>query len=57
MGAFDHTGFLGNAVRGKALEGLVCATASSGFLLFGYDRKSTSKYKSCFMTDSYDQRV
>jgi hypothetical protein len=40
MGAFDHTGFLGNAVRGKALESLVCATAASGFLLFGYDRKS-----------------
>jgi hypothetical protein len=39
MGAFDHTGFFGNAVRGKALETLVCATAASGFLLFGYDRK------------------
>ncbi|TVY84139.1 Sugar transporter STL1 [Lachnellula suecica] len=39
-GLFNHTGFLGNSVRGGALEGLVCATAACGFLLFGYDRKS-----------------
>jgi hypothetical protein len=38
-GLFGHTGFLGNSVRGGALEGLVCATAACGFLLFGYDRE------------------
>ncbi|TVY41977.1 Sugar transporter STL1 [Lachnellula cervina] len=32
------TGFLGNSVKGAALEGLVCATAACGFLLFGYDQ-------------------
>ena len=35
------TGFLGNSVKGAALEGLVCATAACGFLLFGYDRESS----------------
>lgn len=39
MGLLSHTGFLGKSVQGKALESLVCATAASGFLLFGYDRK------------------
>jgi hypothetical protein len=39
MGLLSHTGFLGKTVQGKALESLVCATAASGFLLFGYDRK------------------
>lgn len=38
-GLFGHTGFLGNSVKGGALEGLVCATAACGFLLFGYDRE------------------
>jgi len=34
--AFSHTGFLGDRMTGKALEIGVCATASAGFLLFGY---------------------
>ncbi|TEY79613.1 hypothetical protein BOTCAL_0043g00170 [Botryotinia calthae] len=38
MGLLSHTGFLGKSVQGKALESLVCATAASGFLLFGYDQ-------------------
>ncbi|PQE16284.1 sugar transporter protein [Rutstroemia sp. NJR-2017a WRK4] len=38
MGLLSHTGFLGKTVQGKALESLVCATAASGFLLFGYDQ-------------------
>ncbi|THZ15465.1 general substrate transporter [Aureobasidium pullulans] len=36
--AFSHTGFLGDRMTGKALEIGVCATASAGFLLFGYDQ-------------------
>ncbi|RAL65776.1 hypothetical protein DID88_005441 [Monilinia fructigena] len=38
MGLLSHTGFLGDSVQGAALESLVCATAASGFLLFGYDQ-------------------
>ena len=38
--AFSHHGFLGNVLKGKALEIGVCATASSGFFLLGYDRES-----------------
>ncbi|KAI9649841.1 hypothetical protein NHQ30_002423 [Ciborinia camelliae] len=38
MGLLSHTGFLGKSVQGTALESLVCATAASGFLLFGYDQ-------------------
>jgi MFS family permease len=34
--AFSHTGFLGDRLKGKGLEIGVCATASAGFLLFGY---------------------
>jgi hypothetical protein len=34
--AFSHTGFLGDRLKGKSLEIGVCATASAGFLLFGY---------------------
>ncbi|KAI9799727.1 MAG: hypothetical protein M1833_003846 [Piccolia ochrophora] len=40
---FSHTGFLGDKLTGKALELAVCATASSGFLLFGYDRIITEE--------------
>lgn len=36
--AFTHRGILGGRISGKALEIGVCATASSGFLLFGYDQ-------------------
>ncbi|THX82151.1 hypothetical protein D6D05_03945 [Aureobasidium pullulans] len=36
--AFSHTGFLGDRMTGKALEIGICATASAGFLLFGYDQ-------------------
>lgn len=36
--AFSHTGFIGDRLTGKALEIGVCATASAGFLLFGYDQ-------------------
>ncbi|KAI9753060.1 MAG: hypothetical protein M4579_005359 [Chaenotheca gracillima] len=36
--ALSHTGFLGDKLTGKHLEIAVCATASSGFLLFGYDQ-------------------
>ena len=39
--AFSHRGILGGGISGKALETGVCATASSGFLLFGYDREYT----------------
>ncbi|KAF2147052.1 uncharacterized protein K452DRAFT_261219 [Aplosporella prunicola CBS 121167] len=35
---FSHTGFLGGKIGGKALQIGVCITASSGFLLFGYDQ-------------------
>lgn len=34
--AFSHTGLLGDKLTGKGLEIGVCATASAGFLLFGY---------------------
>jgi len=34
--AFSHTGLLGDKLTGKSLEIGVCATASAGFLLFGY---------------------
>lgn len=33
-----HRGFLGGKLTGRALEIGVCATASAGFLLFGYDQ-------------------
>ncbi|KAI4851199.1 general substrate transporter [Aureobasidium sp. EXF-8845] len=36
--AFSHTGFLGDRLTGKGLGIGVCATASAGFLLFGYDQ-------------------
>ncbi|KAH0287531.1 general substrate transporter [Aureobasidium namibiae CBS 147.97] len=36
--AFSHTGLLGDKLTGKSLEIGVCATASAGFLLFGYDQ-------------------
>jgi hypothetical protein len=36
--AFPHTGFLGDRLTGKGLEIGVCATASAGFLLFGYGK-------------------
>ncbi|KAI9840615.1 MAG: hypothetical protein M1837_001511 [Sclerophora amabilis] len=36
--ALSHIGFLGDKLTGKNLEYAVCATASSGFLLFGYDQ-------------------
>ncbi|KAK8152464.1 general substrate transporter [Phyllosticta citrichinensis] len=35
---FEHTGFLGGKIGGKALQIGVCITAASGFLLFGYDQ-------------------
>lgn len=40
--AFSHTGLLGDKLTGKSLEIGVCATASAGFLLFGY-----GEYKHC----------
>ncbi|KAK5155283.1 hypothetical protein LTS14_006238 [Recurvomyces mirabilis] len=36
--ALSHYGFLGNVLKDKALEIGVCATASSGFFLSGYDQ-------------------
>ncbi|QIW94534.1 hypothetical protein AMS68_000052 [Peltaster fructicola] len=36
--ALSHKGFLNGAMKGRALEVGICATASSGFLLFGYDQ-------------------
>ncbi|KAK7701219.1 hypothetical protein SLS57_011820 [Botryosphaeria dothidea] len=36
--AFSHKGWLGGRINGKNLEVGVCATAASGFLLFGYDQ-------------------
>lgn len=36
--ALNYSGFLRDRLRGRALEIGVCATASSAFLLFGYDR-------------------
>ncbi|KAK3651591.1 hypothetical protein LTR56_004320 [Elasticomyces elasticus] len=36
--ALSHSGFLGKRMSGKALEIGVCATASSGFFLLGYDQ-------------------
>jgi hypothetical protein len=36
--AFSHTGLLGDRLTGKGLEIGVCATASAGFLLFGYGK-------------------
>ncbi|KAM0718956.1 hypothetical protein Q7P37_006028 [Cladosporium fusiforme] len=36
--ALSHRGFLGGKIGGKALQIGVCTTASSGFLLFGYDQ-------------------
>lgn len=36
---FSHKGLLGDKLSGKALTVGVCATASSGFFLLGYDRK------------------
>ncbi|KAF2755048.1 general substrate transporter [Pseudovirgaria hyperparasitica] len=38
MYGFSHRGWLGGHVGGKVLEVGVCATAASGFLLFGYDQ-------------------
>ncbi|KAF2767235.1 general substrate transporter [Teratosphaeria nubilosa] len=38
MLGFTHRGLLGGRVNGKALEIGVCATASSGFFLLGYDQ-------------------
>lgn len=48
--AFSHTGFLGDRVTGKALEIGVCATASAGFLLFGYGEWVLVKSKSSSLT-------
>lgn len=36
---FSHKGLLGDKLSGKALTIGVCATASSGFFLLGYDRE------------------
>lgn len=38
--ALSHRGLLGGKIGGKTLQIGVCTTAASGFLLFGYDRKS-----------------
>lgn len=38
--ALSHRGLLGGKIAGKTLQIGVCTTAASGFLLFGYDRKS-----------------
>lgn len=44
---FEHTGFLGGKIGGKALQIGVCITAASGFLLFGYAPHDTSSTASC----------
>ncbi|KAF2085080.1 general substrate transporter [Saccharata proteae CBS 121410] len=36
--ALSHRGWLGGRISGRSLEVGVCATAASGFLLFGYDQ-------------------
>ncbi|KAK0628108.1 Sugar transporter STL1 [Lasiodiplodia hormozganensis] len=36
--ALSHKGWLGERIKGRNLEVGVCATAASGFLLFGYDQ-------------------
>ncbi|KAH9827709.1 general substrate transporter [Teratosphaeria destructans] len=38
MLGFTHRGLLGGRINGRALEIGVCATASSGFFLLGYDQ-------------------
>lgn len=40
MQLFSHKGLLNGRLKGKALTIGVCATASSGFFLLGYDRMS-----------------
>lgn len=38
MQLFSHKGLLNGRLKGRALTVGVCATASSGFFLLGYDR-------------------
>ncbi|CAK3778436.1 general substrate transporter [Lecanosticta acicola] len=38
MSLLSHTGLLGESLKGKWLQTGICVTASSGFLLLGYDQ-------------------